>query len=60
VNQPQTFEGQFLRATERADSPKNELFGAVTRLKPGLMELGHPFHQRLSDGAIPLEPSAYQ
>jgi hypothetical protein len=31
----------------RVNLPKNKYFGAVTRLKVGLMEFGYTLHQRL-------------
>jgi hypothetical protein len=36
IGKPWALEGLFLLVAKRADPPKNELFGAVTRLESGL------------------------
>jgi hypothetical protein len=38
---------QFLPAAELADSPKNELFGVVTRLKPSPVKLSYSLYYHL-------------
>jgi hypothetical protein len=38
-------EGQFLLVVERVDPPKGKTISAVTCLKSGLVEFGHPLDQ---------------
>jgi hypothetical protein len=47
TSKSQVLKGQFFPVAERADSPKNKLFGALTRLKPDLVELSYPLYQCL-------------
>jgi hypothetical protein len=45
ISESWALKGQFPSVAERANSPKNELFGAVACLKPGLMEFNDPLYQ---------------
>jgi hypothetical protein len=41
IGQPQAFECQLLPTAKGANSSKMELFNAVARLEPGLVEFDH-------------------
>jgi hypothetical protein len=43
--QPQAFECQLLPTAKGVNSPKMELFDAVARLEPGLVEFSHALDQ---------------
>jgi hypothetical protein len=47
VSRSRALDGQLLLVAEWVDSPKDELFGVVTRLKLSPMEFGNQLHQRL-------------
>jgi hypothetical protein len=45
ISYPRTLIRQYIPVTERADPPKNKLFGVVACPKIGVTELSHPLDQ---------------
>jgi hypothetical protein len=45
IGQPRAFECQLLPTAKGANSPKMQLFNAVARLEPGLVEFSHALDQ---------------